>query len=83
MGPEGGVRAVVHDLSARGLAVVVGKWFEAGEVVPVRLFNEQMTVCLAASLRVTRRCTLPEGEYLIAGELDRQLEPAELLPFLL
>jgi hypothetical protein len=77
------VSAVVQNLSARGLAVVVGKWFEASEVVPVKLFNQELTVCLAAQLRVTRRCTLPGGEYFIAGELDRELEPAELQPFLL
>jgi hypothetical protein len=75
-------RAVVQNLSGRGLALIVRDWYEPGEVLSVRLFNESVTFCLRAKLRLTRRCTLPEGDYFIAGELDRVLEPAELLPFL-
>ena len=82
VGAEEGVLGSVQNLSARGLAMIVRKWFQAGEVVPVVLFNEAMTVCLRTNLRVVRRCTLPDGEYFIAGELDRVLAPAELLPFL-
>jgi hypothetical protein len=80
---DAGVRGTVQNLSARGVALVVRRWFQAGEVVPLRLFNEEMTVCLRANLQVVRRCTLPDGEYFIAGELDRTLEPAELMPFLI
>jgi hypothetical protein len=75
--------ATVQDLSARGVALIVAQWFESGAVVTVRLFNEAATFSLDAKLRVTRRCTLPNGDYFIAGELDRTLEPAELRPFLL
>jgi hypothetical protein len=76
------VRAAVQNLSARGLALVVALWIEVGVVVPVRLFNEGATYSLDARLRVTRACSGPRGVYLIAGELDRVLEPEELLPFL-
>lgn len=83
LGADGpGLSAVVQNLSARGLALLAAKWIEVGEVVAVRLFNEEMTVCLVVNLRVTRRGTLPNGECFIAGELDRVLEPAELLPFM-
>ncbi len=74
-------RAVVQDVSARGLALIVRDWFEQGEVISVRLFNESLTFCLDVKLRVIRRCTLPDGDYFVGGELDRELEPAELLPF--
>jgi hypothetical protein len=85
LAPEGEgppLRGEIQNLSARGVAVVARKWFGAGEVVTVRLFNETVTFSIEAKLRVTRAFTLAGGEYAIAGELDRVLGPAELLPFL-
>lgn len=76
------VAALVQDLSSRGLSLIVRDWYEMAEVVCVQLFNGSMTFCLRAHLRVTRRCTLPEGDYFVAGELDSILAPSDLLPFL-
>jgi hypothetical protein len=75
--------ATVQNLSAHGVALVVRHWVDKGAVLSVQLFNEAATFCLKANVRVTRRCTLPNGDYFIAGELDRLLEPAELRPFLI
>jgi hypothetical protein len=74
--------ATVHNLSARGVALIVRHWVASDAEVSVQLFNEAATFCLKANVRVIRRCTLPNGDYFIAGELDRTLEPAELRPFL-
>jgi hypothetical protein len=77
------LRASIQNLSAHGVAFITGRWFPVDTVVPVRLFNQEATVCIQATFRVTRARTMAGGEYFIAGELDRVLEPAELLPFLL
>lgn len=77
------MRASLFDLSAQGVALVSDKWFASGTQLTVWLFNQEVTVCVEAKLRVKRSSSMTGGGYFVAGELDRVLEPAELLPFLL
>jgi len=85
LGPEGAeVRAAVQKPVGprrRGHRRKVVRDGRAGAGPPVQRAGDGLSC--RRKLRVIRRCTLPGGEYLIAGELDRVLEPAELLPFLL
>jgi hypothetical protein len=81
--PDGPVIiGIVHNLSMRGLAVIIGKGLDPGTVVSIWLVNDSATFCLETKFRVARCYALAGGDFFVGGQLDRTLSPGEIGPFL-
>jgi hypothetical protein len=74
-------RGRVHDISARGLCLVMSKQLAVGSQVAVDLINSPYTYRCARVLRVVRILQSNGKVAVIAGEFDRPLTYSELLPF--
>lgn len=79
-GPPAG--AMVHNLSASGVALFCEAPFPVGSQVRLALVNNAAMFCLVVKLTVLRCQPSPVGDYFVAGVFERVLGPAEIGPFI-
>jgi hypothetical protein len=83
--PDGEQRitGVVHDLSLRGIAVLVDRNYPSGSSLHVLLVNASHTFSVEVDMKVVRCFPSIDERFLVAGPFLRPLLHDEMVPFII
>jgi hypothetical protein len=83
LGDDGAIPAWVHNLSIRGVGILVDRPYPAGTTITALLINSAHTYAMSVQAVVVRSYRVFNGDYFLGCSFEESLNYDQITPFLM